>query len=89
MQKTKNPNRWGFSHEKTGKAKCLDGATNLVGADAAGANADTFVLTVRQNHFAFLQVGVLEETVVLVGEADFIRFVATLIADFTYACHWV
>jgi hypothetical protein len=65
----------------------LNGATNLVGPDAAGANGDGFVLTVGQNHFAFLQVGVLEETVVLVGEANFVGFVATLIANFADAGH--
>lgn len=62
-------------------------ATDFVGADAAGANGDGFVLTVRHNHFAFLQVRVLEKTVVLVGEANFVGFVATLVANFTDAGH--
>lgn len=62
-------------------------ATDFVGADAAGANGNGFVLTVGHNHFAFLQVRVLEKTVVLVGEANFVGFVATLVANFTDAGH--
>lgn len=61
--------------------------TDFVGANAAGANFNGFVLTAGQNHFAFLQVGVLEEAVVLVGEANFVGFVATLGAYFTNAGH--
>jgi hypothetical protein len=45
------------------------------------------MLTAGQYHFAFLQVGVLEKAVVLVGEANFIGFVATLIANFADAGH--
>lgn len=62
-------------------------AANFIGPDAAGANANGFVLTAGQYHFAFLQVGVLEEAVVLVGEANFVGFVATLVANFTNASH--
>jgi hypothetical protein len=62
-------------------------ATNFVGSNAAGANGYGFMLTIRQNHFAFLQVGVLEETVVLVGKANFVGFVATLVTNFTNAGH--
>lgn len=66
----------------------LDCSADFVGADAAGANTDGFVLAAGQNHFAFLQVGVLEEPVVLVGEAHFVRLVAAFIAHFADCCHW-
>jgi hypothetical protein len=46
------------------------------------------MLTVGQNHLAFLQVGVLEKPVMLVGEANFVGFVAVLAADFTSTGHW-
>jgi hypothetical protein len=66
----------------------LAGAADLVGPDAAGADGHGFVLTVGQNHLAFLQVGVLEKPVMLVGEANFVGFVAVLAADFASTGHW-
>jgi hypothetical protein len=65
----------------------LTGAANFVGANAAGANRNGFMLPARQNHFALLQVGILEKTVVLVREADLVGFVAALVAHFTDTGH--
>jgi hypothetical protein len=45
------------------------------------------MLAAGQDDLALLQVGVLEKTVVLVGEANFVGFVATLGAHFTNAGH--
>jgi hypothetical protein len=45
------------------------------------------VFAAGQNYFAFLQVGVLEEPVVLVGEAHFVGLVTALIAHFADCCH--
>jgi hypothetical protein len=45
------------------------------------------VLAIRHNHTALLQVRVLEETVVLVGEANFVGFIAAFFAKFTNAGH--
>jgi hypothetical protein len=45
------------------------------------------MLAIRQNNTAFLKVWVLEEAVMLIGEADFVRFVAAFIAQFTNASH--
>jgi hypothetical protein len=45
------------------------------------------MLTIGHNHFAFLQVRVLKEAMMLVGKAYFIRFVTTLIAHFADGGH--
>lgn len=65
----------------------LDSAANFVGANAAGANTDSFVLTIGHHHFALLQVGVLEETVVLVGETNLVGLVTVLVANFADTGH--
>ena len=67
--------------------KFLYGSANFIGADAAGADANGFVLTIRHNNLAFLQVGVLEETVMLVGKAYFVGFIAAFFAHFANCCH--
>ena len=65
----------------------LTGATNLVGADAAGTDADGFALAARQDHLAFLQVRILEKAVVLVRKADFVGFITAFAANFAGARH--
>jgi hypothetical protein len=77
-----------FKHSPALPRGGLAGAADLVGPDAAGADGHGFVLTVGQNHLAFLQVGVLEKPVMLVGEANFVGFVAVLAADFASTGHW-
>ena len=67
--------------------KLLYSSANFIGADAAGADANGLMLTVRHNNLAFLQVGVLEETVMLVGKAYFIGFIAAFFAHFANCCH--
>jgi len=45
------------------------------------------VLTIGHYHLAFLQVGILEETVMLVGKAYFVGFIAAFFAHFANCCH--
>jgi hypothetical protein len=45
------------------------------------------MLPARQNNFAFLQVGILEKTVVFVGETNLVGFIAALVAHFTDTGH--
>jgi hypothetical protein len=72
---------------KSLKEKRLARAANFIGADAAGADHNAFMLTVGQNHLALLQVGVLEKAVVFVGEANLVGFIAALVAHFTDTGH--
>jgi hypothetical protein len=43
--------------------------------------------SVRKNHLARLKVGLLEMTVMLVGEADLVGLVSSFVANFTNTCH--
>jgi hypothetical protein len=55
--------------------------------NATGTNKLGLHSTVRKNHTDFLEVRLLEVTMVLVGEADFVGLIATTTADFTLTSH--